>query len=997
MRATYLLAAALLVSAVVFAQPRIDNIERVAANPFSTIQITGVGFSTNPADMQVWFGSVMGTILTSTESSITARVPAGARLSSVEVINTVTLRSSKSSKRFMPVFSGELPFVNDFAVSSFTNADDIFDLCSCDFDGDGKADMAGSKFKEGKSNIMMLRNTSTVAASSTTLNFAQTSITLAFPTFSVNCGDINGDGKPELVASRGGSSTGSTVFVFQNTSTLGNISFSAPVQLNLAVGDFAKEMAIRDLNRDGQPELVVTNGQNNTIYIFENNLASATITAGGFTRVDRTVTGATVADGTLSLETADLSGDGWPEIIVTPNNNAQKVYILTNPADGTLLFSTVTSFAVGTVPTGGTTNINDVAIADFDRDGMLDLVLADRAASGGKAFVCLNRGSLVFQSVNGTTGFAAPVAFGVDVADMNGDGFVDFVISDRRFNNPEEINIFISDGGNNPSFAKSTITTTKASWFVKTADFDGDSKPDIAVTSTNNATNFSIDVWKNRNCYQALILNEDPLPICNPQIKTIEAVPLQGVTFTWSNGDTGPTTDVDFTDAGTLTVTAAGENGCSTEATITIADGGGSVPAAPAMTAPNGACAGNSITLSTTTTADEYEWSGPDNFTSTAQNPPAIPNVTTDNAGLYRLRVKSNGCYSDFTEKQIDVVAPESFSITGNAGVCAGEAVTLTVNSIPNYDYQWKRGTTNVGTNSATYNIASVAEGDQGSYTVLVSHQTITCDSETDPFTLNVFTAPSATFTKDPAQVCVGTEVTFDATGSTTDNTAPLPSYAWDFDDATNGTGETALHTYAAAQTGVSVTLTLSYPGITGCSDVFTMPDFDVNNATAPTITADPAVTEICSDGSETVTLTVTGTFASFDWSTGATTAFIDVMAPATYSVETVDNNGCIGNTEIILTEKPGCSGGDPFIPKVFTPNGDLSNDLWLITSVPNIQDCTMNIFDGRGRRVYEVKGFPVTGWDGVANGKPVPEGTYYYVMGCPGSKPVTGSVLIVR
>jgi hypothetical protein len=56
-----------------------------------------------------------------------------------------------------------------------------------------------------------------------------------------------------------------------------------------------------------------------------------------------------------------------------------------------------------------------------------------------------------------------------------------------------------------------------------------------------------------------------------------------------------------------------------------------------------------------------------------------------------------------------------------------------------------------------------------------------------------------------------------------------------------------------------------------------------------------------------------------------------------------------------------------------------------------------VNIFDGRGRRVFETKSFPVTGWDGVANGKPVPDGTYYYVMGCPGSKPVTGSVLIVR
>jgi hypothetical protein len=77
---------------------------------------------------------------------------------------------------------------------------------------------------------------------------------------------------------------------------------------------------------------------------------------------------------------------------------------------------------------------------------------------------------------------------------MNGDGFVDFIISNRKFAAPEEINIFISDGAAAPTFTKSTITTTKASWFSIAQDSDGDSKPDIAVTSTNN-TLFSIDVW----------------------------------------------------------------------------------------------------------------------------------------------------------------------------------------------------------------------------------------------------------------------------------------------------------------------------------------------------------------------------------------------------------------------------------------------------------------------------------------------------------------------
>src|SRR5690242_14212570 len=150
MRGLFLLVVCVSVSVTAIAQPRIDNVERISGYPLTTVQITGVGFSANAADLQVWFGSVRGTIVPpSTESLITVTVPASARLSFVEVINVTTKRSAKSNKKYMPVFSGVQPFTNSFAVTASTNADDIFDLCSCDFDGDGKPDIAGSKFKDG--------------------------------------------------------------------------------------------------------------------------------------------------------------------------------------------------------------------------------------------------------------------------------------------------------------------------------------------------------------------------------------------------------------------------------------------------------------------------------------------------------------------------------------------------------------------------------------------------------------------------------------------------------------------------------------------------------------------------------------------------------------------------------------------------------------------------------------------------------------------------------
>lgn len=978
-----------------FAQvPIITSFEKVNDYPFAAIRINGSGFSANSAQLQVWFGHVKGQIISSTETAIGVRVPAEARVSVIEVINLTTKLSARSVKKFIPTFSGVQPFTTNFTNNSFSNADDIFDLCSCDFDGDGKPDMAGSKFRDGKSNLMLLRNTSTVGANNTTLNFAQSTLTLSVPTFSVTCGDLNGDGKPELVASRGGTVTGSNIYVFQNTSTIGAITFGAPVALNLQTGDFAKELAIADLDRDGKPEIIVTNGQTNNIYIFDNNVSGATITADAFTRIEKTVVGAT---NTLALDVADYNGDGWADIAFSANTNAQRVFIYNNPANGTLNFSAISSILVS-----GSTNINDIASGDFNKDGRLDFVVADRGAN--KAFVYLNTGGFTFSSVNSTTGFTSSTAWGADVADMNGDGHLDFVIGNRDFTNPQ-INIYINNRNATPGFTQHTIITPKANWFVRASDFDGDAKPDIAITSTNNSTGFSIDVWKNGNCHQPIIFNEDPVTICNGQSIVLESIPMQGVAFSWSSGGTGPAKTITFADApATITLTAVGEGGaCSHQASIQVLSGTGSVPASPVINAPSSVCAGNTLTLSTSTVATEYIWRGPGGFNSSQQNPPGIPSITSANAGVYSLQVKSGDCLSNETTVTIEVVEPAAFSIassTGSSKVCTGQGITLSINPVAGYDYQWKKNGTNIiGATNASFTVASAGATDVGAYTVFVAHQTISCTSETTAFNLQVINTPVASFTTSPTLVCVGTAVNFNSAGSTFDNNEAL-AYAWDFGDGDAGTGETTTHIYATAQAGVVARLTISYPGVTGCANS-TIRNFDVNAATPPVITADPDATEICPDGSETFALSVSGTFNSFSWSTGATGATINVTQPGTFSVNTVDNNGCAGTDEIVLEPKADCDGDvvpiDVAIPKVFSPNTDNINDFWVIVNAENYPDCVMSVFDGRGRRIYEVKGFPATGWDGTSNGRPVPEGTYYYVFGCPNVAPITGSVLIVR
>jgi len=80
-----------------------------------------------------------------------------------------------------------------------------------------------------------------------------------------------------------------------------------------------------------------------------------------------------------------------------------------------------------------------------------------------------------------------------------------------------------------------------------------------------------------------------------------------------------------------------------------------------------------------------------------------------------------------------------------------------------------------------------------------------------------------------------------------------------------------------------------------------------------------------------------------------------------------------------------------------FTPNGDGVNDTWDIPALAAYPDCTLNIFNRYGTLVYNSIGY-AKAWDGNYNGKPLPVGTYYYVLDLKnGKKPMSGPVTILR
>lgn len=227
--------------------------------------------------------------------------------------------------------------------------------------------------------------------------------------------------------------------------------------------------------------------------------------------------------------------------------------------------------------------------------------------------------------------------------------------------------------------------------------------------------------------------------------------------------------------------------------------------------------------------------------------------------------------------------------------------------------------------------------------------------------------------------VCAGAPVQLIAT-------SPATSYSWS--PALGLSNPSISNPVANVVTSTPFTVTAS---LNGCVRTKTV---NVNIKPNPVISAGPDKTIV--EG-EKILLIGSGTASPvfLSWTPAATLTDANTYFPTasplnttTYTLTVKDVNNCTSTDDAIVTVLPVCIK----VLNAFTPNGDGINDLWFVTSG---NTCTSQISVG----VYNRYGIPVykndnyqNNWDGTFNGKPVPDGTYYYKITF---KTVTGRVII--
>jgi gliding motility-associated-like protein len=211
----------------------------------------------------------------------------------------------------------------------------------------------------------------------------------------------------------------------------------------------------------------------------------------------------------------------------------------------------------------------------------------------------------------------------------------------------------------------------------------------------------------------------------------------------------------------------------------------------------------------------------------------------------------------------------------------------------------------------------------------------------------------------------------------------PLVTYAWTNSNPSIGlsaAGTGNIPSFVAAGSGgptqtAVVTITPKLGSCEGISSSFTYTLF-------PGARANAGNDAIIIAG-DSYTMQASGSTGSYAWTPASSLSNSSILNPVakpaattTYQLNITTADGCIATDDITITVYPYCI--KPM--NAFTPNGDGYNDLWMIANGNCLTNARVEVFNRYGAKVFEDLDYKNT-WNGTYQGKPLPDGTYYYII----------------
>jgi len=347
------------------------------------------------------------------------------------------------------------PF-NPVTGSPFTTGTGATFVATGDLNGDGRPDVV--VVNSGANNISVL------LANGAGTFLAPVKYAVGTSPSDVAIGDVNGDGRPDLVVTNTGSDTVSVLL------NVGGGAFSAPTNLPLTAGSGPEGVAVADVNGDGIKDIIVSNSNGNSVTVFLATGIGSFVLAGSFT------TGSFPA----GVAVADFNGDGKPDLATS--NNSGTASILLGNGNGT--FQTNTDINLSPSATSTCSDPDALVGVDLNGDAKPDIAVA---CTAGTVSILLSNGNGTFatpvsySTISGNAG-GGPEA--IATADFDGVNGSDLVIADTS-----NSAVFLLNNGNGTFAASlSCQPAGNGAFGVAAADFNGDNRPDIAVSNSIDGT-----------------------------------------------------------------------------------------------------------------------------------------------------------------------------------------------------------------------------------------------------------------------------------------------------------------------------------------------------------------------------------------------------------------------------------------------------------------------------------------------------------------------------
>lgn len=460
----------------------------------------------------------------------------------------------------------------------------------------------------------------------------------------------------------------------------------------------------------------------------------------------------------------------------------------------------------------------------------------------------------------------------------------------------------------------------------------------------NPAAPFSLTFTVDFALSLELDLGPDTSLLCIGDQLTLDATNMLA-TYRWQDGSTGPTFSVSQNGLYAVTV----ENDCGImedELSVIFLN----QPPVVNLGGDQMLCPDEVTMLDATNLFTTYTW----------QDGSTAATYTVDREGAYSVEAV-NACGTSSDAVTIDYVEALQLEFGPDMVLCEGELLDLDVSHPDAESYQWQDGS-----NQPTYRIT-----EDGTYAVTV---TTACEVMSDAFTVTFIQTPVLELGADTS-ICIIDPLTLNVG-------IPGATYQWQ-DGSTNAT----INVNNSGLYAVTVN--------TACNVL--------TDAVFITV-IDSIETELGRDtfycpGTRLRLNAAAGTTAEYLWSTGETTAAIDIEAAGEYAV-TVFNQCQVVEDQVSIQECEICTF---YFPNAFSPNGDGINDSFRPFANCEILDYELSIYDRWGTQVFSSTDYS-QGWDGHYDGQSLDIGVYIWVLkytvsenGSARSDTLTGDVAVLR